>query len=181
MQPKHGGRGVQGVCLGCQVQIPLNLEIGSSRYRWYEWARCPLILQEFETKTVRLLRPKLRHIIFGLDIKSTRMARQKEILVKHFKIELVTVHSHKKWDWIKLDINYSTNEESGGTSTWWIADSISCFSPASCGGGTLLFQTSCLPFHMWHKCANYGSITHRPLTIACSIKLQFSIPSVEPG
>ena len=99
----------------------------------------------------------------------------------HFKIELVTVHSHKKWDWIKLDINYSTNEESGGTSTWWIADSISCFSPASCGGGTLLFQTSCLPFHMWHKCANYGSITHRPLTIACSIKLQFSIPSVEPG
>ena len=121
------------------------------------------------------------HKILGLDIKSKRMARQKEILVKHFKIELVTVHSHKKWDWIKLDINYSTNEESGGTSTWWIADSISCFSPASCGGGTLLFQTSCLPFHMWHKCANYGSITHRPLTIACSIKLQFSIPSVEPG
>ena len=60
---------------------------------------------------------KLRQKILGLDIKSTRMARPKEILVKHFKIELVTVHSHKKWDWIKLDINYSTNEESGGTST----------------------------------------------------------------
>ena len=42
---------------------------------------------------------------------------KKKILVKHLKIELVTVHSHKKWDWIKLDINYSTNEESGGTST----------------------------------------------------------------